>query len=365
MILSGHASEIRSIQIIIAMKIRFSYSNQATIFFSIVLILFAALKTFADSSFQLEFSPNGDKILSSRLGDMQIWETNSGKLLQKFERSDERYWSFASFAAAGRYILLIDNKANAAWYEIRTGKFTSDTQIKLGAAYAVSADKKLLSVVSRTGEDKETISLYDIGEGKLSLRKEITSPLSGISNIHFLKGNKNLLTIDFSPAIISLETGKIEREFSAPDVPYRFAIAPDLNSLLIINRFSTNSLPPYVLDLKSARKHSIIMEKRYMKLFSEVNVAGYSSFNSDTIFLAGKSNDSETGVLIIWNTKTGRAQKVMANEKEIISAAFSPDGKNILYQDLAGKTILANSKTGMRIHEYKIQSQPETNSSAF
>lgn len=103
------------------MKIRFSYSNQTTILFVVVLILFAALKTFADSSFQLEFSPSGDRILSRRLGDVQIWETNTGKLLQKFERSDEKYWNFASFAADGKYLLLIDNKAHAAWYEIKSG----------------------------------------------------------------------------------------------------------------------------------------------------------------------------------------------------------------------------------------------------
>jgi WD40 repeat protein len=117
--------------------------------------------------------------------------------------------------------------------------------------------------------------------------------------------------------------------------------------------------------LKSAKKRSVIIEKRYVKLFSEVNVAGYSSFNSDTAFLAGKSTDAKTGVLIIWNTKTGRAQKVLATEKEIIAAAFSPDGKNILYQDLAGKTILADVKTGKKIREYKVQSEPETNSPAL
>lgn len=51
----------------------------------------------------------------------------------------------------------------------------------------------------------------------------------------------------------------------------------------------------------------------------------------------------------------------MTSAKEVVSAIFTTNGKNVLYQDLSGRTVLADTETGQDVQEYVTSPQPQNN----
>lgn len=314
---------------------------------SLILLVLLVANLNAQSPFQLEVSPKEDKLISRVLSNLKLFDTKSGNIILNINGFPDGKIQpqFASFASTGKEFFIIDKENKVTWWDTENGKLLAEYKIDDSNIYQTSPDKKLLALVHSSDNDDGEIRIYEIGERKFNLIRNIPSPF-GIRNIEFSSNNKDLLAIGLDLDIISLKTGKTKKTFRDINSFRQYSISPQRNSILFADKFWRSEKPFLKFHLNTLKKNSFIIKKQYQDLLYEINSFGFSSTNPSLVFFAGNTIAPKSGKLVIYNVKSNKVEVNINNNLEITSAVIASDGKSIFFQDLSNRIFLADIKTG-------------------
>lgn len=307
----------------------------------------------------ISFSPKGNMFLARYSGKVELRETQTGKILQTFGRrtkdSAETSFRYAAFTPDEKTVLLISENNKMSWRDILTGKPINEIQFAASSPFAISPDATRLTNLTVSAKNKEVVNLYDSRDGKLL--KRFFLPQKSITCLSFFPDNKQLLVVgSIETLIISIKDGRIIKRVRNPIVCLSCAAAADGDSVLLSASLGASFVAGEnekvrIFSLRN-KKSYLGLDKKYAALMSKSNVVGYSPTNLDTAFVAGDAIVSKKGILFVWDIKSGKTKKLIANERSILAASFSPDGKNILLLDIAGDLVLIDVETGVIIRRY-------------
>ena len=311
----------------------------------------------AETIAEVAFSADGSMFLAGKLGKISVWETSTGKLLQKFPNDSDESPRYAAFAPDGRTILLVSEKNQLIWRDIATGDAVKKIEFAASSPFALSPDGKILTNLTISAKDEEIINLYDSRNG--TLLREIFLPRKFITCLSIFPGGKKLLAVgSVETLVISTVNGRIVKKFHNPIACLSCAVSPDENSALLNTSFgAAEKDAARILNLQNKKYRGL--DEKFAALIRRSNVVGYSPIDPTTAFAAGGSSISRKGLLLIWNIKSGQIKQTITGEREIVAAAFSPDGENILSFDSAGNLILNDVESGMIIRQYNTQPEKE------
>ena len=340
---------------------------KAVFFACCLLLLILISDTKADQLSDVSFSADGNKFLSRNRTKIKVWETDTGKLLRTFETAT-RAFRFAAFLPDGKTVLAVNDKAEMLWLDIESEKIKNKIQAGGVYSYAISADGETVVHSSTPNKDEELIELYDTRNGELKKSFRYASDLF-ICLSFFPDGKKLLAVGDDFISVISLKTGKIEKIFDVQLPIANCVVSSRGDSFLSSFSIGLGENSHHIYSLQKKQKY-LELEKEYKGRMSNIGAVGYSPTDPDLAFAAGENWQTEykaaRGLLIIWNTKTGKVKRHLTTAKPLASAAFSADGKSILVQDLSENLTLFDLETGVVIRTYsEVSNLPQTEESLY
>ncbi|HVO42117.1 MAG TPA: TIR domain-containing protein, partial [Aggregatilineales bacterium] len=243
------------------------------------------------------FSPDGNTIVSSS-GDrtIRIWETQTGKQLERFDNSDIVF--AVAFSPDGRYIASGNGDNQAHLFLISTG-----TEVRQFAGHTDSVRSVAFSPDSRylvTGSDDNTARLWDVQSGQ-QLSLFIGHSGSPIMDEH---GNPYPGTVD--------------------------AVA-----------FSPNGRYVLTGGADATARLWAILDRLYLSHEGAVDSIAYSP--DGRYFVSG----GEDKTVRLWDASTGKEiREFDGNWYRVDAVAFSPDGRYVMSAGVDGAIRLWNTETG-------------------
>ncbi len=308
------------------------------------------------------YSPDGSKFLVRELSAAYLRDSATGKILKVFEyrRADGSTYNSIGFAVflSNKTLILNDEKRNLIWWSIKDSSETKRSSRRY-AIVEISADRKLIAGLDIDSRSGNVINIYRSDNGRLL--KTVAPRVPDVGCLAFLSDNERLVVGSSQKAVIfSPRTGKISKSFPYDKSSRDCVVSPTGQSVLMSSFFAgpsgQKSFP--LVNLNAGRQH-LQMEKKYSELVSYSNAVGYSGADHDLAFVAGRSTVSRKGILIVWNLSTGKIKQVVYNDIEIETAAFSPDGRTILFLDRHRGLILIDLASGVRLRNYNETPQKE------
>lgn len=239
------------------------------------------------------------------------------------------------FSPDGKTLVAGDDNDKTYLWDLRTRKVTAtfaDPYTSIADSFAFSPNGKTLAI----GDDTTGSSLWDIGTGQMTAKIPDPHVVASIYAVGFSPDGGTLLIADDlgSTYLRSMATGATTATYASPVSTMYIesaALAPD-DQVLAIGQSSTL----YLLDVATG------------KVTAKLTVPG-SDFAA-----AAFSSDSKTiatwngATLDLWNSDDTKvaAKFTDPDGDDIVSVAFSPDGKALALGDGDGKTYLWNIGTG-------------------
>lgn len=306
------------------------------------------------------YSPDGSKFLVRELSAAYLRDSATGKILKVFEyrRAYGSTYNSIGFAVflSNETLILNDEKGDLIWWNLESGterkRLSGDFKIR-----TVSPDRLMLAEIT-SANGIQFVRIYNSETGRLKKKlKTSNTP----EDIQFVSGNKSLVGITSSKLeIISYSTGRILRRFNINEPFGDFVVSPRGDSILVGIGIpgSGEKIGTWLENLHNSA-NTVNLAKKYSDLLFGVNAVGYSGADQNLAFVAGRSTVSRKGILIVWNLSTGKIKQVVYNDIEIETAAFSPDGRTILFLDRHRGLILIDLASGVRLRNYNETPQKE------
>ncbi len=312
---------------------------------------------------EISYSPDGSQFLVRYREGVELWNSDTGTVIANFpsfekDSSSNIAYKFAAFVDDGNLILLNDEKNNLIWWSVKNNERLEVHSEKFSVD-AVSVNGKLNASQQFDDNKRPVINIYDSING--NFLKSLTPPLSSVSCLSFFPDNQRIL-VGSSPQanVISLNSGRVTKRFISANYIRNCRVSPTGTSVLMSSFFGgpsgKRSFPILTLD---AKKRYFSVKGKYANLMKYSNSVGYSVAEPNLAFVTGSSAISGEGVLIIWDISNGKVKQVIKNETEIENAAFSPNGKTILFVDRRRNLVLVDLASGVRIRNYNAPSLKE------
>ena len=335
---------------------------------SIMTCLFALLlsgQIWANNQFNVSFSPDGGMFLAKNSDQITLWETKAGKLLKTFgSPKEDIYFDFAVFSANGKEVLLRNIQGELVWWNIASGKSHSVKMMKWLFVSSISRDRKTIatfgSSISKSSAfhgDMKFIHLYDTKTGKLT--RKISIPDDDNKCLTFFPDDKLIAVTGINIKIISIKTGRVIKTIPKSLINFSCAVSPDKKSMLFNNSFEKAENGIWLEGLDGTKPK--YPEKSSMDLFASTWSIGYSPNDPNIAFAAGLAA-GKSGIMIIWDLRTGKVLQKFAHPFWLTNAAISPDGKTMLVQDATDTQVSIDIETGTVIRKYSTNSLKEKDS---
>lgn len=111
----------------------------------------------------VRFSPDGSRLLrGGRLGDICVWDTETGQELAHYQEHDRRVFT-AAFSVDGSEVTSVGEDRRLIRFDIATGKRTFDAEVARGKLMSMCLITD--NVVAAAGAD-DSIVLFDVAAGR-------------------------------------------------------------------------------------------------------------------------------------------------------------------------------------------------------
>ena len=254
------------------------------------------LDSFTKLVFSVNFSPNGERIVTASLYDstIRIWNVLTGKQIGPPMVGE--YVTSVKYSIDGKHIVSGSGDGSIRLWDVQTGKQIGPPLIghtNCVRSLAYSMDGKLIV----SGSDDGTVRIWDAQTGK-----QIGNQLS--------KHSSAVMTVSFSP-----------------------------NGRYIISSSDDNSIR--IWDTQKSHRFEIKMEKLLWFPFL--------SFSSDCKNIVSSSVDDNT--IMVWDVKTGKQVGVpmVGHTGEVTFATFSSDGKRVVSTSIDGTIRIWDVRTGKHV----------------
>ena len=277
----------------------------------------------------IAISRDGNRLAAAGwFNSILVWDMAEGKRLRSW-KADEEYARAYEFSADGKTLVTGGHDKAIRFWDVASGKKKREItgHPKPVGKLALSTDGTLLATVGMNQEPylpwNNVARIWDVASGKV--RHELTMPVKkqfgdgslGFGNLAFAPDGKTLVTAgkDDMLRFWNVDTGKELRQISLGNRTYwglrgaaALAFAPDGKTLAV----GTNAI--WLLDTVSGRD---------VRAFGSHRNGIHATATSDgtTVFTAG-----DEGIVVIWDTATGRERGRLEGEDQTINAIAVVNG---------------------------------------
>jgi WD40 repeat protein len=274
----------------------------------------------------IAFSPDGTTLATADRKGISLWNVLSGK---ETLRIPGKFWaSDLAFTPSGKLLAAMSNGEdhNLRLWDATTGNEVSKQKTAPGdTLLAFSPDGQLLATAGHSG----SLTLRRFPENKNVL--DLPGHTDEVAFVRFLGGGRSLVSRDCHDKVIlwDIPTRKPIWEFSVSGWAEATAVSPQRNIMAI--GVHDRGLEIWDLAQKKCEK-TIKMRNDRARLLLE--------FSPDGKYLAG---GDVVGFVEVWDVRSGQTihtwdARAVDYTQEILSLAWSPDGK----------TLLAAARSGLR-----------------
>ena len=285
----------------------------------------------------LAFSPNGRILVSDGDGGLHIWDAKTGKLLRRFHADSTLGNTSFLFTPDGIAYAVSHEKGiiTVQIVDAATGQARRRVRIKEAAIYpnqVFAPDGKRIAFAFKNG-----IGLFDTTTGERDLR----IPTKGIFawDIAFAPDGKTMAFNDLSDTIFIHDavTGKLVRELKHPgETTPHLVFSPDGRSLAAMPQSRiTEKGQVSIWNVRDGKE-----VHHWTHPFGHAMSAAFSP-DGKQVAIGG----ARWG-LVLWDMETGKEVRRLTPHGGVYQIAFSPDGKTLATASPRGAIRLWDARTG-------------------
>jgi WD40 repeat protein len=269
----------------------------------------------------LDWSPDGQAIVTGGDDMAYLWEVTTGKLVSRLQHQGAVY--AIAFSSDGKTVITGSQDKSARLWETATGKAIMSLEHQEPVnVVAISPDGKTLA----TGGGEKTAKLWDAATGKLLARFEHQSAIVAVT---FSPDGKTVMTGSDDTTARLWETAKggpLGAPMRHSQAVRAIAFSPDGKTVISCSWDKTARL------WDSATGNPLGLPLVHQ---GPVGVVGFSSDGKMVV----TGSDDKTARL--WEVPTGKViGPPLRHQHEVVAVAFSPDSKSILTGSLDNSTRL-------------------------
>jgi WD40 repeat protein len=338
------------------------------------------------------FSPDGKRVYStgSRGTTLTEWDMQTGKMLRGFE-TDLDFIQTIAISPDGFSIAIGGGGNHVEVWNLQTGQVRFDLPLPgLTDSVAFSHDGALIATAGEntvllwrasdgtrvqrlndshsgaltsiaispdgktiaTGSYDQTIRLWDATTGQPI--KTLTGYYYAVTNVTFSNDGQRLLSSGFEGIAYQwdIATGQILQDyFYAPSPSRRYDSGFEL---MTAAAFSPDE--QYVLTAGNGEwfSHTKLFDARTGAMLRQFESGNAAAFSLDGHYLVTSNDISTLPVITLWNLTSGKAVNTERyyRDEEIVSLAYSPDGRYVAIGDIWGGLMLWD--TSKTEHEWRV-----------
>ncbi len=279
------------------------------------------LHEFSSTVTSVAFSPDGKRMVSGSLNDMQIWDATTGKAIGNRFGYTDRVNSLA-FSPDGKHIVSGSDDMTVRVWDATTGQpigkpLTGHTDRVNSVAFSPDG-KRIVS-----GSEDKTVRVWDATTGR-PIGKPLTGHTDRVSSVAFSPDGKRIVSGGGDMQIWDATTGQaIGNPFGHKDLFNSVAFSPDGKRIAS----GGNDMTVRVWDATIGQP----IGKPFTGHTDSVNSVAFSPDSKRIVSGSGRKNKGDNTVRV-WDATTGQpiGKPFTGHESWINSVAFSPDGKHIV-----------------------------------
>jgi WD40 repeat protein len=279
------------------------------------------LHEFSSTVTSVAFSPDGKRMVSGSLNDMQIWDATTGKAIGNRFGDTDRVNSVA-FSPDGKHIVSSSDDMTVRVWDATTGQpigkpLTGHTDRVNSVAFSPDG-KRIVS-----GSEDKRVRVWDATTGR-PIGKPLTGHTDRISSVAFSPDGKRIVSGGGDMQIWDAATGQaIGNPFGHKDLFNSVVFSPDGKRIVS----GSNDMTVRIWDATTGRPIGKLLTGHT----DRINSVAFSPDGKRIVSGSGRKNKGDNTVRV-WDATTGQpiGKPFTGHESWINSVAFSPDGKHIV-----------------------------------
>jgi len=324
------------------------------------------------------FSPDGKQVLSGSNDDtIKLWDIETGQVIRTFTGHDD-YVNSVAFSPNGKQVLSGSDDETIKLWDIETGRVIRTFKGHSDCVNSVVFSPDGKQVLS--GSDDETFKLWDAATGRII--KTFKGHDNYVTSVAFSPNGKQVLSgsEDETLKLWDIKTGQLIRTFTGHGIVHSVTFSPNGKQVLSGSEDNTLELwdietgqevrifrghDNYITSVKFSHDGTHVLsgsDDETIMLWDTETGQEIKTFSTDIVFPTSSIAFNHDGSQFIrtfgpfintWELSTGREiNSFSGHTANVLSVAYSPDGKQVLSGSVDKTFKLWDAATGQEIRTF-------------